>query len=340
MKKTRTLIALGLALAAAALLLFLPSCQRKKFYLNEGLVFGTYYNIRYEGTRDMEQEIKAQLARMDSSLSIYNKASIISRVNRNDDVVVDSLFERMFRVAEEITRISNGAFDITCGPLVNEWGFGTKEKAHTPTQHQIDSILKFVGFKYVTLDEESHRVAKMDTRIQLDASAIAKGYGCDVVAAYLESQGCENYLVDIGGEIVCKGHSEKGPKWRLGITKPIDDPTGEVEEIEEIIEVNDMCIASSGNYRRFYYDDGGERRSHTVDPRTGYPVHHALLSATVIASTGMRADALSTACMVLGEEAALEMIEATEDAACHLILADGDGTHISVSSRWLENVTK
>lgn len=340
MKKTRTLIALGLALAAAALLLFLPSCQRKKFYLNEGLVFGTYYNIRYEGTRDMEQEIKAQLARMDSSLSIYNRASIISRVNRNDDVVVDSLFEHMFRVAEEITRISNGAFDITCGPLVNEWGFGTKEKAHTPTQHQIDSILKFVGFKYVTLDEESHRVAKMDTRIQLDASAIAKGYGCDVVAAYLESQGCENYLVDIGGEIVCKGHSEKGPKWRLGITKPIDDPTGEVEEIEEIIEVNDMCIASSGNYRRFYYDDGGERRSHTVDPRTGYPVHHALLSATVIASTGMRADALSTACMVLGEEAALEMIEATEDAACHLILADGDGTHISVSSRWLENVTK
>lgn len=340
MKKTRTLIALGLALVAAALLLFLPSCQRKKFYLNEGLVFGTYYNIRYEGTRDMEQEIKAQLARMDSSLSIYNKASIISRVNRNDDVVVDSLFEHMFRVAEEITRISNGAFDITCGPLVNEWGFGTKDKGHTPTQHQIDSILKFVGFKYVTLDEESHRVAKMDTRIQLDASAIAKGYGCDVVAAYLASQGCENYLVDIGGEIVCKGHSEKGPKWRLGITKPLDDPTGEVEEIEEIIEVNDMCIASSGNYRRFYYDDGGERRSHTVDPRTGYPVHHALLSATVIASTGMRADALSTACMVLGEEAALEMIEATEDAACHLILADGDGTHISVSSRWLENVTK
>lgn len=340
MKKTRTFIALGLALAAAALLLFLPSCQRKKFYLNEGLVFGTYYNIRYEGTRDMEPEIKAQLARMDSSLSIYNKASIISRVNRNDDVVVDSLFEHMFRVAEEITRISNGAFDITCGPLVNEWGFGTKDKGHTPTQHQIDSILKFVGFQYVTLDEENHRVAKMDTRIQLDASAIAKGYGCDVVAAYLASQGCENYLVDIGGEIVCKGHSEKGPKWRLGITKPIDDPTGEVEEVEEIIEVNDMCIASSGNYRRFYYDDGGERRSHTVDPRTGYPVNHALLSATVIASSGMRADALSTACMVLGEEAALEMIESTEDAACHLILADGEGTHISVSSRWLENVTE
>ena len=340
MKKTRTFIALGLALAAAALLLFLPSCQKKKFYYNEGLVFGTYYNIRYEATRDLEDEIKEELARMDASLSVYNKNSIISRVNRNDDVQVDSLFEVMFNTAEQVTKLSHGAFDITCGPLVNEWGFGTKEKGHTPTQHQIDSILKFIGFKYVDLDEEHHRVMKMDTRIQLDASAIAKGYGCDIVANYLESQGCENYLVDIGGEVVCKGHSEKGPKWRLGITKPIDDPTGEVEEIEEIIEVNNICIASSGNYRRFYYDNGGERRSHTVDPRTGYPVNHSLLSATVIAKSGIMADALATACMVLGEHDALEMIESLDDVSCHLIIANGDGTRVAISSGWLEDVTE
>ncbi|MBR2265626.1 MAG: FAD:protein FMN transferase, partial [Paludibacteraceae bacterium] len=176
MKQKRTLI----AFAAAALLLVMPSCEKKTYYYNEGLVFGTYYNIRYEATRDMEPEIKAELARMDESLSIYNKKSIISRVNRNDDVQVDSLFVVMFKTAEEVTKLSDGAFDITCGPLVNEWGFGTKEKGHTPTQHQIDSILKFVGFQYVYLDEENHRVAKMDTRIQLDASAIAKGYGCDV----------------------------------------------------------------------------------------------------------------------------------------------------------------
>ena len=336
MKQKRTLI----AFAAAALLLVMPSCEKKTYYYNEGLVFGTYYNIRYEATRDMEPEIKAELARMDESLSIYNKKSIISRVNRNDDVQVDSLFVVMFKTAEEVTKLSDGAFDITCGPLVNEWGFGTKEKGHTPTQHQIDSILKFVGFQYVYLDEENHRVAKMDTRIQLDASAIAKGYGCDVIANYLASQGCENYLVDIGGEVVCKGHSSKGAKWRLGITKPIDDPTGEIEEIEEIIEVNDVCIASSGNYRRFYYDDGGERRSHTVDPRTGYPVNHSLLSATVVAKSGIRADALATACMVLGEEKALEMIEKTEDASCHLIIAEGDRTRISVSSRWMADVTE
>jgi thiamine biosynthesis lipoprotein len=334
MKRTRTLIALGLALAAACLLIFLPSCTGKKYYFNEGLVFGTYYNIRYEATQDMESAITAELARMDSSLSVFNKQSIISRINRNDDVLTDSLFEIMFKTAMKVTKMSDGAFDITCGPLVNVWGFGPEGIGYTPTQHEIDSILQFVGFQYVELDEESHRVAKMDTRIQMDASAIAKGYGCDIIANLLRNAGCENYLVDIGGEVVAKGHSDKGTKWRLAITKPIDDPTGEIQEIEDIIETDDICIASSGNYRRFYYD-GGERRSHTVDPRNGYPVNHNVLSATVIASSGIMADALATACMVMGEEKALEMIEATDDAACHLILAEGDGTRVVVSSRWM-----
>ncbi|MBO4666160.1 MAG: FAD:protein FMN transferase [Paludibacteraceae bacterium] len=335
MRKTRTFIALGLALAAAMLLIFMPSCTPKKqYFFNEGLVFGTYYNIRYEANRDLEKEITAELARMDSSLSIFNKSSIISRINRNDDVETDSLFEIMFKTAVEVTKMSHGGFDITCGPLVNIWGFGPDGLGYRPTQHEIDSILQFVGFQYVELDEETHHIAKMDTRIQMDASAIAKGYGCDIIAALLRSYGCENYLVDIGGEVVAKGLSDKGEKWKLGITKPIDDPTGEIQEIQEIIETDGICIASSGNYRRFYYD-GGERRSHTVDPRTGYPVSHNLLSATVTASSGIRADALATACMVLGEEEALEMIENTEDCACHLILAEGDGTRVVVSSRWM-----
>ena len=334
MKRTRTLIVSALTLVAACIMIFTPSCKRgKSFYYNEGLVFGTYYNIRYEADHDMEDEITAELARMDSSLSIFNKSSIISRINRNDDVHTDSLFEIMFKTAVEVTKMSEGGFDITCGPLVNIWGFGPDGLSYRPSQREIDSILQFIGFQYVELDEEDHRIAKMDTRIQMDASAIAKGYGCDIVAQLLANAGCENYLVDIGGEVVCKGHSDKGEKWRLGITKPIDDPTGEVQEIEDIIETNDICIASSGNYRRFYYD-GGERRSHTVDPRTGYPVNHNVLSATVVASSGIMADALATACMVIGEEKALEMIEATDDCACHLILAEGDGTRVVVSSRW------
>jgi len=337
MKRTRTLIALALALAAAALLIFVPSCTGKKYYFNEGLVFGTYYNIRYEASNDFEKEITDELARMDSSLSIFNKASLISRINRNEDVETDSLFEIMFKTAVAVTKMSDGAFDITCGPLINVWGFGPDGIGYKPTQHEIDSILQFVGFQYVELDEETHHIMKMDTRIQMDASAIAKGYGCDLIAALLRSKGVENYLVDIGGEVVAKGHNDKGAKWKLGITKPIDDPTGEIQEIEDVIETDDICIASSGNYRRFYYD-GGERRSHTVDPRNGYPVNHNVLSATVIAPTGIMADALATACMVLGEEKALEMIEKTDDCACHLILAEGDGTRVVVSSNWVEEV--
>lgn len=333
MKRTRTLIALGLTLLAACLLIFLPNCTSKKYYFNEGLVFGTYYNIRYEANQDLENEITAELARMDSSLSVFNKASIISRINRNDDVLTDSLFEIMFKTAVKVTKMSDGAFDITCGPLVNVWGFGPDGLGYRPTQHEIDSILQFVGFQYVELDEDMHRVMKMDTRIQMDASALAKGYGCDLIAALLRDKGVENYLVDIGGEVVANGHNDKGEKWKLGITKPIDDPTGEIQEVEEVIESDHICIASSGNYRRFYYD-GGERRSHTVDPRNGYPVNHNLLSATVIGPSGIMADALATACMVMGEEKALEMIEATEGCECHLILAEGDGTRVVVSSGW------
>ncbi len=333
MNKTRTLIALGLVVVAAGLLICWPSCNKQKYFYHEGLVFGTYYNIRYQAPIDHEDAIKQVLAHMDSSLSIFNKASIIARINRNDDVQTDSLFEIMFATAKEVTEMSHGGFDITCGPLVNLWGFGTDSLTYRPTQHEIDSVCLFVGIQYVELDTTIHRIMKMDTRIQLDASAIAKGYACDLVAALLAKEGCTNYLVDIGGEVVAKGLNDKGEKWRIGITKPIDDPTGQIQEIEDVILTDDICIASSGNYRRFYYD-GGERRSHTVDPRTGYTVQHNLLAASVIASSGIRADALATACMVLGAEEAMEMIEKTEDAACYLIIAEGDETRVFTSSRW------
>lgn len=333
MNKTRTLVALGLVILSAGLLFLGSGCQKNKYYYNMGLVFGTYYNIRYEAPQDYEAAIQAELARMDSSLSRFNPASIISRINRNDDVLTDSLFEIMFNTAKYVTELSEGGFDITCGPLVNMWGFGTDSLTYRPTQHEIDSVLQFIGLQYVDLDTSIHRIMKMDTRIQLDASAIAKGYACDIIAAFLAEQGCENYLVDIGGEVVAKGVNDKGDKWRIGINKPIDDPTGQINEVEEVIISDNICIASSGNYRRFYYD-GNERRSHTVDPRTGYTVNHNLLAVSVVASTGILADALATAGMVIGEEKALEMIENIPDAACLLIVAEGDGTRVITSSRW------
>ena len=326
-------IALGFAIIAAVLLLLLPNTPKKQYYHNQGNVFGTYYNIRYEGSEDLHQAIQQRLQEFDHSLSMFNPQSVISKVNRNDSVVTDSLFEAMYHEAHAISQLSGGAFDITVAPLVNAWGFGTKiQEPRTKNQDiNLDSIKAFVGYQHIRLN--NHHLEKDDNRITLDASAIAKGYACDVVADLLRENGCHNLLVDIGGEVVLQGVNDKGNAWRVGITRPTIDATGAEKELQEVIASNDLCMATSGNYLQYYFVDG-QRRSHTIDPRNGYPVQHSLLSATVTASTCMRADALATACMVLGEQAALDMINQTTDAACYLIIADSDTLRIATSQRW------
>ncbi len=326
-------IALGFAVIAAVLLLLLPNEPKKQYYHHQGNIFGTYYNIRYEGTEDLHTAIQQRLQAFDQSLSMFNPNSVISRVNRNDSVAIDSLFEAMYHEAHAISQLSHGAFDITVAPLVNAWGFGTKSQEPRAKSQDInlDSIKALVGYEKIRLTE--HRIIKEDSRITLDASAIAKGYACDVVADLLRENGCQNLLVDIGGEVVLQGVNDKGNAWRVGITRPTIDATGAEKELQEVIESSDLCMATSGNYLQYYFVDG-QRRSHTIDPRSGYPVEHSLLSATVVASSGMRADALATACMVLGEQEALAMIEQTDDAACYLILADSDTLRIAVSQRW------
>ena len=330
-------IALGFAVIAAVLLLLLPNEPKKQYYHHQGNIFGTYYNIRYEGTEDWHAAIQQRLQDFDHSLSMFNPQSVISKVNRNDSVVTDSLFEAMYHEAHAISCLSNGAFDITVAPLVNAWGFGKsvalgdEAKRLLGNKAQIDSIKQFVGYQHIRLTD--HHLEKDDERITLDASAIAKGYACDIVAQLLRQKGCQNLLVDIGGEVVAQGVNHQGNAWRVGITRPTIDATGAEKELQEIIASSDLCMATSGNYLQ-YYIANGERRSHTIDPRTGYPVEHSLLSATVSASTCMRADALATACMVLGEEAALDMIERTTDAACYLIIADSDTLRVATSQRW------
>ena len=264
---------------------------------------------------------------------MFNPNSVISHINRNDSILTDSLFEAMYHEAQTISTPSNGAFDITVAPLVHAWGFGKRsQEAKTTAQDiNIDSIKAFVGYQKISLSD--HRLYKTDERITLDASAIAKGYACDIIANLLRQNQCDNLLVDIGGEVVLQGVNDKGKAWRVGITRPTINAEGAEKELQEIIESSELCMATSGNYLRYYYVDG-QRRSHTIDPRTGTPVHHSLLSATVTASSCMRADALATACMVLGETDALQMIEATSDAACYLIVAQGDSLKIITSSRW------
>ena len=324
-------IALGFAIIAALLLLLLPNDTKLQYYHHQGNIFGTYYNIRYEGTEDLHQAIKQKLQEIDNSLSIFNPNSVISHINRNDSILTDSLFEAMYAEALSISELSHGAFDITVAPLVNAWGFGRKIQDPKLKHVNVDSIKAFVGYHQVRLHE--HHILKEEDRITLDASAIAKGFACDVVADLLRKNGCENLLVDIGGEVVLQGVNTQGNPWRVGISKPKKDASGMESELQEVIESTDLCMATSGNYLQYYYVDG-ERRSHTIDPRTGYPVHHSLLSATVTASSCMRADALATACMVLGEDDALTLIEATQDAACYLIVAHADTLQIITSSRW------
>jgi thiamine biosynthesis lipoprotein len=325
-------IAFGFMVIAALMLLLLPDTPKKQYFHNQGNIFGTYYNIRYEGTEDLHEVIKQRLQEFDNSLSMFNEESIISKINRNDSVVTDSLFEAMYTEAYTISELSNGAFDITIRPLVNAWGFGTNKKnSEEIDKSRLDSLKKIVGYKKTSL--KAHRLYKEDDRITLDASAIAKGFACDIIADLLRKNDCKNLLVDIGGEVVAQGINVKGHPWRVGISRPTIDAMGMEKELQEIIESNNLCMATSGNYLQYYFVDG-ERRSHTIDPRTGYPVDHSLLSATVIASSCMRADALATACMVLGQNDALNMIDGIQDAACYLIVAKDGQLDVITSSRW------
>ena len=328
-----------LGLGFAALLIWGWDNESKPCYHhNEGKVFGTYYNIRYEARQDLQPQIDSAFAVFDNSLSLFNPHSILSAVNANRDTTTNALFEDMFSEAGRVYALSDGAFDITVAPLVNYWGFGSKNRnIEISKSRDIDSISEFVGFEKVAL--EDHTIIKTDPRVQLDGGAVAKGQACDMIATLLRAEGCENYLVDIGGEVVAHGLNAKGEPWHVGITKPNLNNEGAQEGLQEILSVTDICMATSGNYRNYYYA-GDERRSHTIDPRTGYPVQHSVLSATVVAGTCMRADALATACMVLGEEKALNMIARAEDAACYLIVAQNDSLVTVTSPNWEEIITK
>ena len=336
--KQRTIGAL-IGLAIAALLIWgwddEPSLR---YFRNEGKVFGTYYNIRYEARTDLQDSINAALQAFDNSLSMFNPHSVLSAINANRDTTTDGAFEAMWAEAERIHALSGGAFDITVAPLVKAFGFGRKSDQYSTISSQtIDSLREFVGFEKVAL--VNHRVVKDDYRIQLDAGAVAKGQACDMIAEMLRRQGCTNWLVDIGGEVVAHGVNDKGEAWHIGITKPNLNNEGAQDELQEVLAVRDICMATSGNYRNYYYADG-ERRSHTIDPRTGYPVQHSVLSATVVSSSCMRADALATACMVLGAEQALDMIDRANDAACYLIVAENDSLCVVESTKWAEMTTK
>lgn len=288
---------------------------------DEGFVFGTVYKISYQCPKNLKHAIEKELQRVDQSLSMFNKQSVISKINNGQSTATDDLFKEVFNMAQGVSKDTDGAFDITVAPLVNIWGFGFKQGT-MPTKENIDSLLQFIGYESVSL--KGNNISKKDSRTTLDCSAIAKGYGCDRVARLLESEGVTNYMIEIGGEVVTKGNSQKRLPWKIGVTKPSDDSLNTNQELQTIINVTDKAMATSGNYRRFYYK-GGRKYAHTIDPKTGYPVQHSLLSATVLADKCAIADAYATAFMVMGIDKAKMVLERHPEMMGYFIYTDAAG---------------
>ena len=296
-------------------------------------VFGTFYHATYQCDSDLTASINAELAKVDASLSPFNKQSVITAVNQNQDVKLNDMFLDVYQLAMNISKETDGAFDITVAPLVNAWGFGFKNGIE-PTKEQVDSLMQIIGYKKVTL--EGGKIHKTDERIMLDCSAIAKGYGSDVVARLLRSRGVKNFMIEIGGEIVTSGVNAENKPWRVGISKPVDDPMGSENGVQNIVNITDKAMATSGNYRNFYYK-GGKKYAHTIDPKTGYPVQHSILSATVFAKSCAVADAYATSFMVMGLEKAQQLLEKHPELMAYLIYSDKDGNNAVWYSASLEN---
>lgn len=307
------------------------------YQTDNGLIFGTVYKVTYQYDEDLKEEIEAALKRFDGSLSPFNDTAVITRINLNEDIIPDTFFINVFRRSREISEETDGAFDITIAPLANAWGFGFK-KGTFPDSAMIDSLQEITGYNKVKLSAEG-KVVKQDPRIMLSCSAIAKGYAVDVVAQVLEKRSIRNFMVDIGGEVVVRGENPKKDLWRIGINKPIDDSLSVNQELQTVLNLTNVGIATSGNYRNYYYKNG-KKYAHTIDPRTGYPIQHNILSATVIARDCMSADAYATAFMVMGLKEAERFANAHPDIEAYFIYSDKDGKFQTFMTKGMEKYVR
>ena len=303
------------------------ACQNSssKYIYNKGFVYGTMYSIIYESRtgEDYQKEIEEKFREYTMIISTYEPESTISKVNRNEDVKLESEFINCFERAMEVSEITNGAFDITAGSLINAWGFGPDEKEKM-TQEIVDSLLQFTGFKKIRL--KNSELIKENPEINIDMNAISKGYTSDLIGDFLHEKGCENYMVEIGGEVAAKGKNAKHKLWTIGISKPEDDILLSNTNLQAILQLPNRAMATSGNYRNYYVEDG-KRYAHTIDPKTGYPVQHSLLSATVVANNCMTADAFATAFMVLGVDLGIEISKQIPEIEVYFIYADETGSN-------------
>ena len=303
-------------------LLVLSSCgtQPEKIVL-QGLAQGSYYAVTYydEQGRDFQHDIDSIFHAVDMSVNLWEKNSVISKVNRNEEVVLDDIFIDNFNIAQEAAKLSDGYFDPTISPIVAAWGFSNKT-GDTITPQLIDSLKQLVDYRNIRI--ENGKVIKEHPDMKLDFNAIAQGYTSDMIAAFLDSKGIKNYLVDTGGEIMAKGAKPNGKPWIVGIEKPADSWDSE-QVVQTRLALRDKGLVTSGSTRK-YVERDGKRYSHCIDPNTGYPVEHQLLSATVLAESSVWADALASICMVMGMEKSLPLIESLDGVEAYYIYVNDD----------------
>jgi FAD:protein FMN transferase len=300
-----------------------------------GYTQGTTYSIKYydNKNRNFKTDIEQILKDFDKSASTYDSSSVISRINKNDpDVVVDSYFRACYLKAMEVSKNTDGAFDITVGPLVRIWGFAMKKKGKVDSI-MIDSLLKFVGYNLIEL--KGDKVIKKDPRVTLDFNAIS-GYSVDIIANFLLSKKINSFIIEIGGEVYAKGKKPDGDYWKVGIEKPDDNPNS-ANPLTAIVKLENMALSTSGNYRKFFVENG-VRYSHEINPQTGYSAHNTLLSASVFASDCITADAYATAFMVMGAEKTISFLEIHPELQAYLIYSDELGKYIIYRSPGLEKV--
>ncbi len=310
------------------IIILLNSCSPElpDYYNIRGFAQGTTYSIVYDsGCRInpelMKNEVDSLLLRFDYSLSTYNSKSLISNLNKNLEVVPDSFMIEVFNKAYEIWKLSDCAFDITMGPLINAWGFGP-DAGRKFKPEMLDSLMKLVGMDKLILSDSL--IVKSDSNMYLDVNAIAQGYSVDVLCRYLQSRGVERCLVEVGGEVRTIGSKYPDIPWKVAIDKPLDNNLIPGEQVQAILRLNNKSLATSGNYRKFYEVEG-VKYSHTINPKTGAPVRHNLLSITIITDDCISADAFATACMVMGLEKSKELLSRYDFLEAYLIYSDENG---------------
>ena len=305
-----------IALFATFISLF--SCSAPQTRTCSGMTWNTTYSITYSHSADLTDSIHSIMRQVELSVSPFIATSVISAVNKGNSDTVDEIFTDVFSLSQHICSISNGAFDPTLSPLINIWKFGYDD-SNAPTDSAITAALSSVGI--IDCKIFDGKLIKKTPETEFNFSAIAKGYGCDAIGRMMQRNGCQNFLIEIGGEITARGLNPKGEKWRVMIDAPISCNDSVVHQQLKIIEVTDCGVATSGNYRNFYTDSLGNRISHTISPKTGMPIQTETLSATVIAPDCATADALATACMAMPTDSAVKMISNIHGVSAIIVTA-------------------